>query len=129
MDESAPEHELTQQQEQAIDALLTTHTIRAAAVKAGVGYSSLRKWLKDPIFSAAYAESKREIIRNTVHCLEMATEEGLRALRRLFKSRNPVTVLKAVALLFEARNESVNQVDVIGRLKALEDRANGPSVA
>jgi hypothetical protein len=49
---------LSPKQIKAVHALLTEATILGAAEKAGVGYSTLRQWMKkDPTFQAALAEA------------------------------------------------------------------------
>ena len=45
---------LTRKQDAAIGALLSQPTISAAAQSVGLGEATLRRWLKDPGFLAAY---------------------------------------------------------------------------
>ena len=49
---------LTRKQEQAVAALLEQPTVLRAATAAGVSERTLRLWLKDPGFKAAYPGSR-----------------------------------------------------------------------
>ncbi len=51
---------LTAAQERAIIALLNEQTVGRAAVAAEVGQRTLYRWLKDPTFSRAYREARRD---------------------------------------------------------------------
>ncbi len=51
---------LTAPQERAIIALLNEQTVGRAAAAAEVGQRTLYRWLKDPMFSRAYREARRD---------------------------------------------------------------------
>ncbi len=51
---------LTAPQERAIIALLNEQTVGRAAAAAEVGQRTLYRWLKEPTFSRAYREARRE---------------------------------------------------------------------
>ena len=53
---------LSRKQEQAIVALLQHATIRAAAAAVPVNERTLRAWMRDPAFAAAYAQARRELL-------------------------------------------------------------------
>jgi hypothetical protein len=53
---------LSGKQEQAIQALLACPTIKKAAEQVGVNESTLRGWLKRPVFAAAYREVRRQLL-------------------------------------------------------------------
>ena len=53
---------LTRKQETPIAALWTEPTSAAAAKKAGIGQTTLYRWMKLPDFRAAYDEARRELV-------------------------------------------------------------------
>jgi len=53
---------LTSKQEALIAALLTEPTYAAAAAKAGVGETTLYRWLQLPPFRTAYRQARRELV-------------------------------------------------------------------
>ena len=63
----------TRQREKAICGLLQQPTITQAAVYAGVSEGTLYRWLrKDAAFQAAYAEARRECVRQATARLQRA---------------------------------------------------------
>jgi transposase-like protein len=113
---------LSREQEQAIAVLLAERTIAAAARRLKVHPSTLRHWLRQPAFDAAFREARAEILRSTVQVMELATADAVAALRRACKHKDPEVVLKAAGLLLSARNDAVAQLDIVNRLKELESR-------
>lgn len=53
---------VTRKREATIAALLTAPTLAEAAKEAGVSLRTLKRWLKQPEFSDAYQEAKREML-------------------------------------------------------------------
>src|SRR5262249_5381308 len=64
---------LSRKQEQAVAALLSEATVQAAATKAGIGHSTLKRWLKEPAFLAAYRQARRELLETSVGRIQAAT--------------------------------------------------------
>jgi transposase-like protein len=64
---------LSRKQEQAICALLTEATVESAARKAGISHSTLKRWLKDPVFCAAYRQARRELLETSIGRIQAAT--------------------------------------------------------
>ena len=58
MPENLTSHELTGKQRKAVEALLTTGEVAAAAQAAGVSRDTLYRWLKQPAFLAAVREAE-----------------------------------------------------------------------
>ena len=57
---------LTSRQEALIAALLTEPTYAAAAIKAGVGKTTMYRWLHLPAFRKAYREARRELVEHAI---------------------------------------------------------------
>jgi hypothetical protein len=90
--------------EQAIAALLAEATVEAAAAKAGVGYRTLKGWLTEPAFRAAYRRARRELVEGAVGRLQAATGQAVDTLLAVARSgsKDGDRVRAAVALLEHA---------------------------
>ena len=73
---------LTRKQEQAIAALLTEPTIEASARKIKVGYRTLKGWLTQPAFQAAYRTARRAVVDEAICLGQKLTTQGMVALGR-----------------------------------------------
>jgi hypothetical protein len=71
---------LTSKQEALIAALLTEPTYAQAAEKAGVGQTTLYRWLHIPAFRSAYRQARRELIEAAVGRIQAATGNAVEAL-------------------------------------------------
>ena len=71
---------MTRKQDAAIGALLSQATISAAAESVGIGEATLRRWLKNPDFLAAYGASRREAVSQAVGQLQAACSVAVLAL-------------------------------------------------
>jgi hypothetical protein len=71
---------LTSKQESVIAALLTEPTYAAAAKKAGIGETTLYRWLKLPDFRAAFDEARRELVKSALRRLQAGTIQAVETL-------------------------------------------------
>jgi hypothetical protein len=95
---------LSRRQEAAIAALLSESTHAAAAGKAGIGESTLRRWLHLPAFRATYRRARRELVEAAVGRIQAATGQAVDTLLTVAKSgpKDADRVRAAVALLDHA---------------------------
>jgi hypothetical protein len=95
---------LTSKQEALIAALLTEPTYAAAAARAGVGQTTLYRWLHRPAFRAAYRRARRELVEAAVGRLQAATGQAVETLLAVARQgrRDGDRVRAAVALLDHA---------------------------
>ena len=111
---------LSRKQEQAVVALLTMPTIRKAAEKAGVGERTLRGWMKDsPEFQRAYTEARRGFLEHSLGKLQRATSAAVTTLARAARKD-----VKAAVAVIDRAVKGAEMLDVLVRLKALEQRAD-----
>ena len=68
---------LTRRQEAAIAALLAAPTIAAAAEQAKVAERTLRGWLKEPVFQAAYRVARREAFEQSAATLQQLASDAI----------------------------------------------------
>lgn len=63
---------LNARQEKALAALLSCSTVEQAAEVAGVGITTLRRYLHEPEFLAAYRDARRDIVNHATTQLQRA---------------------------------------------------------
>src|SRR5262245_47766505 len=95
---------LTRKKEQAIAALLCEATVQAAAARAGVSLSTLKRWLKEPEVRAAYRQARRELVEGAVGRIQAATGQAVDTLVGVAKAgaKDADRVRAAIALLDHA---------------------------
>jgi len=99
--------------EQAIAALLDRPTVTEAAAAVGVDESTLRTWLRDAEFQAAYATARREVLERTVARLLAITGEAVEALRRNLTAEKSADQLRAAALILEYATRGVEGLGTV----------------
>lgn len=111
-------------QKRALAALLKASTIEAAATAAGVGYSTLRRWIKeDNSFRDAYHAALTELLADAAAQARMSLTPALETLREIVEdqsSTGPVRVQAARALL-DYSIKLTEITDIFERLEALEN--------
>jgi hypothetical protein len=99
-----PADKLTPKQEQALLALLSQPSIKAAAASVDVSERQLRRWLDQHPFTAAYRRGRRELVEAAVGRLQAATGQAVDTLLAVAKDgkKDSDRVRAAVALLDHA---------------------------
>jgi hypothetical protein len=111
---------LSRKREQALAALLSHPTIATAASAAGVNEKTLRGWLKEPGFKAAYAEARAEILERTVARLLRASESAVRTLEAALDAERTADSIRAARIILELAVKGTAELDLEARLAALE---------
>jgi hypothetical protein len=73
----------TRKQEEAIVALLTSSTMTAAAERVGIGIATLVRWMKDPAFTRAYQDARREVTTQALGTLTQACSGAVATLQQV----------------------------------------------
>jgi hypothetical protein len=116
---------LPRTQEKAIAALLSEATIQHAAARAKVSERSLRYWLTQPAFAAAYREARRQVVEHAVTLLQRTTGVAVATLaRNLNCGKASVEVAAASAILTHALG-AVELFELAGRVAELEEKLAG----
>lgn len=113
-----PRHE-----DAALAALLAEPTIAQAAEKAGIGESTLLRWLADPAFKARYRDARRQIVEHAVARLQQTTSEAVGALRRNLACGNPSVEVGAARVVFDQALRAIELADLAERVEQLEQSA------
>ena len=112
-----------QREEQAIAALLSEPTIEAAARKAGIGESTLLRWLREPSFKAAYRAARRSLVESAVGRLQQAATKAVAALERNLTCGIPAVEVGAARSVLDQAIKAVELVDLAERVEQLEQAA------
>ncbi len=116
---------LTRKQEQAIGALLSEQTIASAANQVGISEVTLRRWLKQPDFLAAYRATRREVVEKAVAQLQQSSWAASTTLLKLLVSSSDSVRLRAAVAILDHAAKGVELIDFEERLSALEQKAAG----
>jgi transposase-like protein len=111
---------LTRDQERAIAALLTSPTIGDAAGKLDVHANTLRAWMRDAEFAAAYAEARRELLENTVSHLQHAMFAVTDALVKDLSHKAASVRHRAAELLLDVGVRATDVLNLTRRVAGLE---------
>ena len=120
-------HGISRKQDTAIGALLSRPTISAAAESVGIGESTLRRWLKDRDFLAAYRAARREAVSQAVGHLQGACSVAVVALTDISQDVNsPASArVSAARTVLELALKGVELEDLAVRVEELELQVSG----
>src|SRR4051794_26526076 len=72
----------SQREEAALVALLSEPTIAAAATQAGIGESTLLRWMAEPEFKARYRAARRQVVESAIGRLQAVATKAVDTLER-----------------------------------------------
>lgn len=112
----------SRKKDQAIVALITEPTIKAAADKVGITTPTLHKWLKLPEFRSAYMEARRQAYTVAVARLQQAAAEAVEALRSIMNDpKKPASArVSAARSILELAIKAIEIEDLEIRIEELE---------
>jgi hypothetical protein len=112
---------LTPQQKLAVAALISCHTIKAAAGKVKVDERTLRRWMAQPHFAAALEAEEKDLTGGMLRRLAIVGSFAVEALaRNLYDESGSVRNGAAVAVLNQLSRVRQEQ-EMEERLKAVEE--------
>lgn len=109
-------------QRAALTALMVTPSVRTAARTAGIGVSTLRRWLTQPDFQQEYRRVSRETHQQAVSAVLSAQQEAVAVLVRLMGSASADARLRAASKLLDLGHRIAGD-DLDQRLTRLEEIA------
>ena len=113
---------MTGKQEKALAALIRAPTRAKAAEAAGVGVSTLRRWMReDANFRAAYKEALAELLEDASAQAKQNLTRALDVLAEIMESgENAQVRISAARSALEYSLKLTAAVDIVSRLDALE---------
>jgi len=108
--------------EQAIAALLAHRNLEEAARAVGVGVSTLKRWVADPEFDAAYREARREAYLHSILLLADASRAAVTTVMKVMLDANaPAGVrLNAAEIVLERGAAAIAIEEISARVAELE---------
>ena len=118
---------ISARQKKLIGALLTHATITAACAAAGVGRSTLRRWLTNPVFVSELHYQEQELLQAVSRALLTQAEGANAALSEILtdKANPPGARLRAAEIILSNLLRIRELADHEQRLTALENARNG----
>ena len=105
--------QLTPKQMAAVRGLLETDSLERAAELSGVKERTLRKWLEQPSFVAAYYAAGRAQLSQSLQRLRATTGDAVEVLRSALEDEDPmVRIRAAAAILRSASADSIVDASV-----------------
>jgi hypothetical protein len=121
---------LQRKQEQAIAALLSEPNLEAAAVRIGIAVRTLKSWLKDREFLAAYRRARRAVVEMALGRLQQISGEAVGTLRSALTCGKPGDEIRAAVAVLDHAIRAVEVLDMEQRIEALENsRDEQPALA
>ncbi len=111
---------LTRKHEQAISALLSEPSIKAAAEICGIGEATLYRWLQLPSFAVAYRTARRQVVERAVSELQAACGKAVETLKRNLDCVIPGVEIRAAQIILEQAVKGVEIMDMQERIERLE---------
>jgi hypothetical protein len=107
--------------EDAIVALLTNRNIEDAARAAGVGTTTLMRWLKLPEFQKAYRDAKKEAFAQSIARLHYLSSAAVSTLGKIMLDAKtpPATRVRAADSILDHTIKAIETEDIDARMVAL----------
>ena len=121
------ESDLTAKQERALVALMGARTLDDAAVRAEVGQRTLRRWLQQDAFQAAFRRLRQDAMGAATAHLQNVAWEAVEALRSILTddAAPPGARVSAARTLLDQAQRAVELEDLALRIDQLEARVRG----
>lgn len=113
---------LTPKQTKALAALLTQPTKEKAASAAGIGLTTLKRYLADPEFQARYDEARRELLENATKSLQARTGGAVDTMWEICQNEAtpPQVRLNASEAILRNSLKFTETTDILKQLQELE---------
>lgn len=109
--------QLSAKQRSAIEALLTTDSLDEVVRLCGVKEATLRRWMAQPGFVAAYYAAGVHQLRDSLHRLRVSTGEAVEVLRKALSDEDASVRIQAAAAIL--RGATLGELrDTAPRLEA-----------
>ncbi len=87
--------------EKALAALLTSSSVKDAALASGLSEETIYRYLRDEDFKSEYETARRQIVESAVTGLQNAANEAVETLRRNLTCDNPQAEIRAAQLILD----------------------------
>jgi hypothetical protein len=112
---------LSWKQDRAIQALLQEPTTLAAARAAGVGETTIWRWLNQPDFKSRYLAARRQVVDGAIADLQRHAGDAVKALVRNMTSGKPHVEIRAALGILDQAIKGVELVELEERISRIEE--------
>ena len=98
---------MSRKQESAVAVLLAEPNLSAAANRAGISERSLRRWMRQPAFKAAFDETRRVIFNSALTLVITSGVEAVETLRTCLNSESDPTRVRAASAICRRSGHSL----------------------
>ncbi len=118
---------MTPRQQKALAALLTSPSKAAAAKAAGIAPRTLRDYLADPEFQAAYRDAFGNMVEDATRQAQQAISPALSTLREIVEDReeDAQARISAARAILSHGLKLIETTDILNRLAELETAMEG----
>lgn len=118
---------MTPLQQKALQALINCPTKKEAAAAAGIAERTLRSYMQDPEFKAAYKQAFAEMLDDASLQAKQSLSPAIQTLRSIAENEevSPASRISAARFLLEYGLQLTKLTDILERLEALERGMNG----
>lgn len=118
---------MTPRQQKALAALLTSPSKAAAAKAAGIAPRTLRDYLADPEFQAAYRDAFGNMVEDATRQAQQAISPALSTLREIVedKDEDAQARISAARAILSHGLKLIETTDILNRLQELETAMEG----
>ena len=118
---------MTPRQQKALAALLTSPSKAAAAKAAGIAPRTLRDYLADPEFQAAYRDAFGNMVEDATRQAQQAISPSLSTLREIVEDReeDAQARISAARAILSHGIKLTETTDILNRLQELETAMEG----
>lgn len=118
---------MTPRQQKALAALLSTSSKAAAARAAGISDRTLRDYLADPTFQAAYKKAFGDMVEDATRQAQQSLAPALSTLREIVedKGEDAQARISAARAILSHGMKLIEATDILGRLQELEAAMGG----
>ena len=118
---------MTPRQQKALAALLTSPSKAAAAKAAGIAPRTLRDYLADPEFQAAYRDAFGNMVEDATRQAQQAISPALSTLREIVEDReeDAQARISATRAILSHGIKLTETTDILNRLQELETAMEG----
>ena len=109
----------------ALAALLSERTVAEAAAKAGIGESTLLRWMAEPDFRERYRAARRAVVEGAIGRLQQAAGDAVDALTRNLTCGNPAVEVGAAKAILDQALRGLEVLDLADRIERLEQARDG----
>jgi hypothetical protein len=110
--------------EQAIAALLSAGTFAGAAAQCGVSERTLRNWLREREFRAAYRAARRKLLDDAVLVLQHAAKKAVATLVRHMDGDEPGPAVRAAQIVLDQCFRGTEVLDLFEEIRELREEVH-----